>query len=206
MFVGDSITADGWFDENESIYGGTNLLVQQLEAARGDVDVVNSGVGGDQIADIEAAVQTRIINHHPDVVILAVGVNDAGATAPATFRASYDATLAAIQSGWPSAQIVCVGILLYREQWASSPPPAHFSGNPLDSQVEDLNVEIEASAAAHGCTYVDTRTPAAAYEEGHNLPEPGAISGVLTVDGLHPNATGQRLMSDAAFAVFPAFT
>ncbi len=237
VFVGDSITADGWFDETLSNKGGTNLLVQQLSSIQtvarvgsatgrvgsasghigavaavtggGQIYAINSGIGGNQASDIEAAVPARITNYNPDVVVIEVGINDVRAVpvpvTAAAFRASYDSIIEQTQAAIPTVQIVCLSILLMREQWASAPPPAHFAGNPFDApaDIPAFNAEIQASALAHGCVYVDTRPPAALLESTLNTPEPGAIDGILTTDGIHPNATGQESISDS---VYPAFT
>ncbi len=177
----------------------------------GQVWAINSGVGGNQVADIEAAIPARITNYAPDVVVLEVGINDCrgvptGPTPLVTFRASYDNILATVIAALPSVKIACVSLLLMREQWASAPPPAHFSGNPFDSgptSIDAYNAQISASAAAHGCTYIDVRAPLAIVESSLNTPEPGAIDNVLTTDGIHPNAVGQFQMSTA---VYPSFT
>lgn len=204
LVVGDSLVANAWYDQAQSTVGGTNLLVQQLLPAV--VTAINSGVGGNQVADIDAAIAARITDYNPDVVIIDVGINDCrgvpiGPTPLATFRASYDHIITTVQATLPTVQIACVSLLLLFEKWASSPAPTHFSGNPLDSgagSIDVYNGEIQASARVHGCVYIDVRAPAAIAEASQNTPEPGVASGVLTGDGLHPLAAGQLVMSTAA--------
>jgi lysophospholipase L1-like esterase len=242
VFVGDSITADGWFDATQSDHGGANLLVQQLSqptvtprygtlapgasagivahgstvgsvapvTGGGQVYAINSGVAGNQIADIEAAIPARITNYNPAVVVMLIGINDCrgvpiGPTPLATFRASYDNILATVKSTLPSVQILCVGMFVLFELWASSPPPAHFSGNALDSgagSIDNYNAQISASAVAHGFPYVDIRAPGGLAEAVQNTPEPGVNQGILTVDGIHPGAAGQLVLSTAVRAAF----
>ena len=231
VFVGDSLTAGGWYDADQpgSEGVGTDLLMQQLEAPVGSkyvhippltshptpisksntraLTVVNSGVGGDEISDIEDDIPGRITDYNPDVVVIQVGINDCviSQTALATFRASYDNVLATVKATLPNVQIVCVSLLVYRELWESSPAPAHFAGNQFDTgalSIPNYNAQIEASAAAHGAYYVDVRAPAALADVTLNAPEPGEIFGGVTGDGLHPTAAGQMVMSDAARAVF----
>lgn len=228
VFVGNSITAGGWFDANQSIQGGANLLIQQLAPVNTSLFVndfqgnsmqidsasvqpvkglvaINSGVNGNTIADIEDDIAGRITDYNPDVVVLEAGINDAAAIPDPTptedFRASYDNVLETVKLVLPDVQIVCVGILSDGELWGASPSP-HFTGNDFDTDIETLEAQIQASAEEHGAYYVSVRTPAALAESTLNAPAPGAATGILTLDGVHPNATGQRLMSDAVRAVF----
>jgi len=191
VFVGDSNTANGYYAEA----GG---LIDQLGPLGDSLTIVNSGVGGNKIADIEADVAARITDHNPDVVVLWVGVNDASAgTLAAAFRADHDSTLAQILAWDPTVQIVCVSILLSGELWSSVGPA--FAGNAFDAAIDALNVEIAASAAAAGVTYVDIRTPGALYESQVNLPEPGNTLGFLTNDGLHVFGVGEVLVGTWIF-------
>jgi len=225
VFVGDSITNAGWFDAAQSTQGGTNLLMQQIaprntslavngspqnlrpsagaSSARG-VLAIKSGVNGNKISDIEANIAGRITNYFPDVVVLEAGINDAAAvpdpTPTPTFRASYDNVLATVIATLPSVQIVCLSCLCDGELWNASPSP-HFAGNAFDAFIETIDGQIQASALAHGAYYVDVRTALALSESTLNTPAPGVASGILTLDGIHPNATGQRLMYDGVRTV-----
>lgn len=181
VFVGDSITENGWY----AVAGG---LIAQLGALGASLTVINSGVSGNKVADLAAAVPARVTNYNPNVVVIFIGANDASAgTPPATFRASYDSLISKIVAFAPGVQIVCLSILCQGELWSTSGPS--FAGNAFDSTITSLNAEI-AGAAAGCATYVDIRTQGARYEAEVNTPAPGAASGFLTSDGLHPNATG----------------
>lgn len=247
VMVGDSITAQGWYSDTASLVGGTGLLVNQIlpplvgprravvtgnvglvaAGARpssvasvtggGQINAINSGVSGNKIGDIEAAIPARITNFSPKVVVIEVGVNDnrglnTGVPTPlATFRASYDNVLATTISAIPTVKIVCIGIIFIQEKWATGPPPV-FSGNPYDvssgggftPSITEYNTEVQGSCVGHGGTYVDVRTPAALQESISNTPAPGAVDGVLSLaaDGVHPSAAGQLVMSTAAAAAF----
>lgn len=197
---------------NVNSFQGTNISMATARAqpARG-LTAINSGVNGDTIADIEADIAGRITNFAPDVVVIEVGINDATAIPDPTpvedFRASYDNVLETVQEALPDVQIVCVGMLCDGELWAESPSP-HFAGNPSDAAIDLLEAQIQESAEAHGAYYIDVRTAGAVAESVLNTPAPGVNTGILTVDesrpegGVHPNATGQRLMSDEASAAF----
>ncbi len=246
VFVGDSITFQGWFGDSASLVGGTGLLVNQLSqplvakrggtlaagalratvsvgsnpgavsvvTGGGQINAINSGVSQNKVADIEGAIAARITDYAPIGVVLEIGVNDcrglnAGSPTPlVTFRASYDNILATVKATLPTVSIVCLSIFVVQEHWTAS-GGIHFTGNPYDTgsttpSIEQYNTEIQASALAHGCTYVDIRTPAALAESIQNTPSPGAIDGILTgaADGIHPSPAGQLVMSNAVIGQF----
>ncbi len=88
------------------------------------------------------------------------------------------------------------------ELWQDGPPAAFASSNPYNARISDLDQAIQdvvAASPSANVTYVPVRAVALAYEQAHNAPAPGVSAGILTSDGLHPNATGQALMSAQAF-------
>lgn len=247
VFVGDSITHQGWYSDTQSLVGGTGLLVNQIlpplvgprrgivtgnsgtvaassrggnvasVTGGGQINAVMSGVDGNKIGDIEAAISARITSFNPVAVVIEVGVNDnrglnTGIPTPlATFRASYDNVLTTTISALPSVKFVCVGILLVQEHWAAGSPPI-FSGNPYDvpsgagftPSITQYNTEIQGSCVNHGGQYIDVRGPAAIAESVQNTPAPGVVDGILSqpADGIHPSIAGQQLMSNTAAPAF----
>lgn len=193
VFVGDSLTAGGYFDQTQSINGGVNLLVQQLATAGAHVNAINSGVNGNTSANIAAAIASRITNYHPDVVVLFVGLNDcATSVALATYTTNMTSIITTTKATLPSVRMMLVGIILDGERWASG--PVRFAGNSFDTgplSIDAYNAVQVSLAATYGCTYVETRAPFATLESQLNTPEPGVSSGVLTLDGIHVNGTGQ---------------
>jgi lysophospholipase L1-like esterase len=93
-FLGDSIT-DG--------YTYPQLVRDSLAKSRKiDVLAINAGVGGDTMPGMEARLQRDVLDHHPDLVTISAGANDAarGVTAldyEKAMRAAVDAILAR----WP---------------------------------------------------------------------------------------------------------
>ena len=228
VFVGDSITFEGWFSAEQSTVSGTDLLADQLSpvavqprpgsvsgtvaSATGNVGsvasvvggnqiyAINSGVSGNKAADIAANVASRITNYNPQAIVLYVGVNDIGGN-QAAFGASYASILSQITAWNPAVPVVCLSILSYGEQW-QFPPLLWYSGE-TGTQIPQYNAYIQSAAASAGATYVNLSTAALNYEQVHNAPQIGAFSGILTRDGIHPLAVGQRFISDL---VYPLFT
>lgn len=80
VFFGDSIT-----ESNRNISDPNDLGVGYVKIAAGklrllypdtELEILNRGVGGDRTAELLARVQTDVVEEHPDVVVLAIGVND----------------------------------------------------------------------------------------------------------------------------------
>ena len=79
--------------------------------------------------------------------------------------------------------------------------PAELVPYPINATVNSYNAVIISACASAGITYVDERTPQQAFEQANNVPPPGAIQGLMTVDQVHPNATGIPIWGTAALAV-----
>lgn len=183
----------------------------------GQINAINQGHGQKQIGDCLANISAWILAHSPQVLVLQFGRNDVNPPLPpftpttlVSFRSSYDAVLDQTLAAFPSCAIVCLSILCDVEQWttvnsvpvwnnAFDPPPSDPGYTP---SITEFNAQIQQSCVAHGGTYVDLRAPALAYEAANNTPAPGVGQGIITIDGTHPNAIGQSIMSNA---VFPAF-
>ena len=234
VFVGDSLTALGWMDEAvadiqaaipqryvgaASVSDGTRGSVVGTPGTFTPIPydaivAVNSGVGQNRVANIEADITGRILQYGPTHVIVEVGRNDVNPpVAPFTpttlvaFRASLDNILDTVLAADPTISITCLSIFTSGELWITSGgQPAwnnYFDPTPGSSytpSIAEFDAQIQASCVAHGGTYIDLRGPALAYEAIHNVPEPGTATGTLTVDGTHPNAAGETMMSDLYMA------
>src|SRR6185437_1028353 len=152
LFTGDSITESRvWFNP----VGG---LVDQLSGALGPIPnkvgpgfvatdsaavttkargqsfyLINTGVNGNQTADLLAGVQSRIIAFAPDVCIIECGVNDInGGAGSAAAIANMTSIVQAVQAALPACQIGITGIVIFGEAWV--PGPAWGPGNgPADA-------------------------------------------------------------------------
>ncbi len=182
--VGDSITADPikWWA------GVQSYVDAHISAPVGAW--INSGVPGDKVADVLARVNADVNAHHPNVVVIEVGVNDVGGgTDPATFRTTYASLIVDIRAANPTVRIALVSVFALGEQYP----------DPLNTTIVNFNWIIQSLAIDYGCVWIDARTPQQAYEAANNTPSPGVVSGVLTIEtpptlGEHPNATGKSVI------------
>jgi lysophospholipase L1-like esterase len=224
-FVGDSITASGWYSETGGFVdqinaqiaafpsrryysrvsgsgvgngGGTSSAIV-MPVAASPIVVTASGVSGNTVADIATNVAARITNYNADINVILVGINDAILGTPyATFEASYTSMLSQVVAALPTRQIACCSVLCYGEQWQAGPDP--WGPNLNDVQCANIDAKIALCTAAVGATYIDFRTTLGVWETQNNPGPPGAASGVFTSDGVHPLASGEVLMGTWSMA------
>ena len=165
-FLGDSIT-DG--------YTYPQLVRDSLAKSRKiDVLAINAGIGGDTMPGMEARLERDVLDHHPDLVTISAGANDAarGVTAQdyeKAMRAAVDAILARN-----------IKVILLAPVWWP-----HKSPNRMD-QYEQVIRRIAAEKKLPVAEV--TRCMSADAAAGH--PQHAA-------DGVHPNYTGQRRIARA---------
>ena len=174
-FLGDSLTS-GWRLGEEEAYPA---LVARALAARGHpIRVINAGVSGDTAAKGLARLPA-VLKHRPDVLVVALGVNDGLSREPlvATEAALERIVLDARAAG---ARVLLVGVRLATGETAP--------------RVGDTAGDEERARALFG---IFPRVAAA-----HRLPlVPDLLAGVagepelLFPDRLHPNAAGHERLA-----------
>ncbi|MFF2009482.1 SGNH/GDSL hydrolase family protein [Streptomyces sp. NPDC058195] len=195
LFIGDSITDAGRDRTDPASLG--NGYVQRIAGTLGEragggqaPAVINRGISGQRVYDLEPRWATDVIDHRPDVVTVKIGIND-------TWR-RYDQELLSPVDEFES----CLGGLLTRVVRETSArlvviTPFLLPVTPdQEKWSEDLTPRTEAvlrTARAHDALLVraDLVLPRAA--EGKAATE-------LARDGVHPTALGHRLIADAWFA------
>ena len=191
LFFGDSITDCGRDRAKpESLGGG---YVSQLNARLGAalaspaLRVLNQGISGNRIYDLEARLETDLLAHKPSVVTFLIGINDVwrrydrNLVSPAAeFAAAYRRVLARIRDDLRPRLVLMEPFLL--------PVPADRRAwredlDPKITVVRDLAVEFGADLIPLDGLFAAaaTRAPAAYW-----LP-----------DGVHPSAAGHALVTDA---------
>ncbi len=228
VFCGDSITDQGVFTPAINLINdrltprrhnaGIAAVRTSIPAvgARGNGSVpllpirpVISGTPGDTASSIASNVPGRITNFNPDAVVLFVGVNDAlSATPLATFNTAMDTILAGIAAYDATTPTEVLSIFTAGEQWttgpvwdnALDPPPSNPGYTPSIVQYATESQQAITDSSLTHAEFLDLRAPTLVYEAANNLPMPGSGSGVLTLDGVHPNARGQSWISGLTVA------
>lgn len=79
VFFGDSITDAGKIHNPKFSLGSgfvemidTNLGVNYLQ----NIEILNQGIGGNKTTDLLERIQRDVIEEHPDIVVLMIGIND----------------------------------------------------------------------------------------------------------------------------------
>ncbi|MEM7728806.1 MAG: GDSL-type esterase/lipase family protein [Pseudomonadota bacterium] len=163
VLLGDSLTWEGSWDEY--------FPNQQ---------VVNRGVGGDQVDDLAARFDA-VVAHDPGQLVFMAGINDLnfGRDVRAIIQ-SYESLFDRIDTDLPGTAVVLQSVLPTNGDWVIAVDPA---------DVEALNHYLWAEAAERGWRYLDL-TPLFSDEQGQLTEE-------LSNDGIHLKGEGYRIWRDA---------
>ncbi|MFH9725367.1 GDSL-type esterase/lipase family protein [Streptomyces sp. NPDC017254] len=203
LFIGDSVTDTGRDREDPSSLGNgyVRLIAEALTAPRTDrasPTVVNKGLDGNRVHDLEARWATDVLGLAPSVVTVLIGIND-------TWR-RYDRGLPSPVPEFEAALDRVLALTLTHSAERSASPPGGATphlfvmtpfllpvGPEQEIWLEDLLPRTEAvlrAATAHGATVV--RTDLALLQAAEAL---GAAT--LAPDGVHPSPLGHRVIAEA---------
>ena len=198
VMIGDSITdcgraRDAAEGDPEVLGNGyvaiTNALVAVEGAAR-KIVMINRGISGDTIKDLEARWDRDVLELRPDWLTVMIGVNDvwrefderasmrALAVSPSEYERIYDALLT-------RARPQLRGLVLLA--------PFHVQPDrtdPMRSKVEAFAAIVKRLAARHGAFFVDTQ---AAFD--WMLFHVGVTQ--LAPDHVHPTLLGHTVIANA---------
>jgi lysophospholipase L1-like esterase len=189
VFFGDSITRLGGAPG-----GFVTLVGDGLRAASPGVQVVNAGEPGDAVPDLQRRLGQDVLALRPSAVVVEVGVNDVwrfqtlgpGAGTPADqYEAGLRDVLGRIQAAGARV-VLCTPTVIGEE--ADAPSAALL----------DQYAAVSRSVAADmGVTVADLHQAFQDYLRANN--PTGQAAGVLTADGVHLSAAGNRLAADVVF-------
>ncbi len=196
--LGDSITQQG---ENP---GGYVWLVRKSLATAfpgSPIEVINAGISGHKSNDMLARFQRDVLDHQPDLVTLSVGVNDVwhafrdfannrnypdgslpnGVPLDA-YKRNVETMISMAQAA--NVRVVILSCTLIYEDLNS----------PENARLASYNAVLKDLAHKHHCIFVDYTQP---FEKLVSLyrEETGSTDNLLTVDGVHMNPAGNRLMA-----------
>jgi lysophospholipase L1-like esterase len=101
--LGDSIT-----EVNHNTMGGLNWVgllgmgLQGRDVFPKGYTIINSGVGGDDMAKALLRLDRDVLRFHPDIVIMSFGMNDQNTSTPEEFRSRLGEAIAIIRVKTPS--------------------------------------------------------------------------------------------------------
>ena len=191
--LGDSITQGG-----EGPGGYVWLARHYLSALypQQPVEVVNAGISGHKSTDMLARFQRDVLDKKPDLVTISVGVNDVwhgfydnhpegdgprGIPLPEYRRHVEEMITQAQKIG---AKVVVLSTTVIHED----------SSNRENAKLKIYNAALRDLAKKHHAAFVDYQKPFWALINAYQK-ETGGHELLLTVDGVHMNATGNRVMA-----------
>ncbi|MCM2676175.1 SGNH/GDSL hydrolase family protein [Alkalicoccobacillus plakortidis] len=189
ILIGDSITENGRFEDPQEIGIGYAAIIHDFLTVKHpelNLTVLNKGIGGNRVTDLEARWQQDVIELEPDWVSISIGINDVWRqfdqpemeqVHPELFEEVYDRLLKQVVDR-TDAGIILMEPTIIQEQ--------------TDSK-ENLTLKpyIEATnklASKYQAILVPTHQAFQNYlEAGSKVP--------LTTDGVHMNSKGDILMA-----------
>jgi len=166
IFLGDSLTAGFGLSESEAYPA---LLAGRLAAAGRSVQIVNGGISGDTTAGGLARLDW-LLSQDPAVVVVELGANDGlrGLSLEETAKNLDEIIRGCRQAG---ARVLLIGMKI---------PPSY--GPEYSSGFEALFGEL---AEQHELAWMPFLLAGVA-----------AVPDLNQMDGIHPNAAGQRLLAE----------
>ena len=189
VFIGDSITEVGRFEDPEEIgfgyvrYIRDYLAINQPEALP---LIINRGIGGNRIPDLETRWEEDVIALNPDVVSISIGINDVWRqldnpqneqVLPAKFKEIYIKLLEQVKSN-TNARIILMEPTIIQEDLDAR-------GNKLLKEYVQVIHEL---AEKFNALIIPTHQVFIDYLKRNNHQ-------VLTTDGVHMNSAGNMLMA-----------
>jgi lysophospholipase L1-like esterase len=184
VFFGDSLTALAVKDPRVREGKGYVPLVREALKEMGvEVDAV--ATGGHKVTDLLRRVDRDVIARKPTVVVIQIGVNDAGAgVTPQAFKEQLELLIDKLQKG--GAQVVQCTCTCRREGY--DPEDA------FDRKLDALAGVARTIAGEKKLPLVDLRRAFITYWKKHN-PD-NRPKGFLTYDGNHWTEAGHRYVAE----------
>jgi len=191
VFFGDSITQAGVKPDGFITRIGEMLKQKGLD---NNYELVGAGIGGNKVYDLYLRMEDDVLAKNPDVVVIWVGVNDVWhkktsgtGTDADKFEKFYNAIIKKLQAK-------NIKVLLCTP--ATIGEKTDFS-NELDGDLNKYAGIIRNIARFNNCQLIDLRKLALDYNLQNN--KDNKEKGVLTLDGVHLNETGNNVVADAMY-------
>lgn len=191
VFFGDSITWEGAKPD-----GYVWLIERAIEESRagGAIEVIAAGVPGNHVSDLLARLDADVLARRPTLVFVFIGINDVWwlSRGRGTPKAAFESQLRDLvrRINEVGATVVLATPTVIGERKAGA--------NALDALLDDYAAIIRRIAAEVGATVCDLRAAFIEHLGAHNHAD--ADKGLLTRDGVHLTAPGNRLVAAHAAA------
>lgn len=187
VFFGDSITQAG-VGPNGYITVMKDMLAKENIT---NYELIGAGIGGNKVYDLYLRMEEDVLSKSPDIVVIYVGVNDVWhkrsfgtGTDADKFEKFYRAIIKKLEAA-NCKVIVCTPATIGEHK--------DFT-NPQDGELNQYSAIIRNIAASAHVPLVDLRTLFLQYLAANNAEN--KEKGVLTVDGVHLNDLGNKMVAE----------
>lgn len=188
VFIGDSITEWGRFDDEENLGENYVRIIHdylKVTYPEKQLNIINKGIGGNRVTDLAERWEEDVIAQNPDIVSISIGINDVwrqldnpemDQVYPEQFEQTYDEILSQLKAK-TNARIIIMEPTVMAEG-------VDAKGNkmliPYVEAVHRLAKKYETLLVPAHDVFLD-------YLQKGNYP--------LTIDGVHMNPAGNMLMA-----------
>jgi len=192
IFFGDSITQAG------AQFGGYISLMKDMLAKQDipDYDLVGAGIGGNKVYDLYLRMSEDVIAQSPDIVVIWIGVNDVWhkstygtGTDADKFEKFYRAIIKQLQAKNIKVMLVTPAVIGEKNDYS----------NQQDGDLNKYSQIIRNIAKDSDLPLCDLHSLFHLYEVNNN--PANADKGILTIDGVHLNQTGNRFVAEEMWKV-----
>lgn len=188
LFFGDSITELG-VQPN----GYVTLIRDSLVSMGNSTEVIGAGISGNKVPDLLSRIEQDVLEKHPSVVVIYIGINDVWHYAFAmrglsgTPKDEYEKGLIEIIQRIHAVNgrtILCTPTVIGEKR---------NGDNSSDTMLDEYSAISRRVASETGSTLCDLRKIFIEYLTNHNTLN--AEKDILTYDGVHLNDAGNRLVA-----------
>jgi lysophospholipase L1-like esterase len=187
VFLGDSITQAG-----AGPNGYVTIVKQRLAARHAELgaEVIGAGISGNKVPDLEKRLERDVLSKQPTLVVIYIGINDVwhSQQGRGTPKEEFDAGLRRIIQqirGKGAGVLLCTASVIGEK---------HDGSNLLDKMLDEYCETSRKVAADLKVPLLDLRQKFLNHLKSHN-PD-NAEKNVLTTDGVHLNAAGNRFVAE----------
>ena len=191
VFFGDSITQAGVKPDGFITRLGEMMKQKGID---NNYELTGAGIGGNKVYDLYLRMDEDVMAKNPDVVVIWVGVNDVWhkrsfgtGTDPDKFEKFYNAIIKKLQAKNIKV-LICTPAAIGEK--------TDFS-NEQDGDLNKYSNIIRSIAKNNNCQLIDLRKMTLDYNLANN--KENKDRGILTIDGVHLNETGNRVVADIMY-------
>ncbi len=166
--------------KNEILFvGSSSIRLWKLKDSFPDLQVINRGFGGSQIADSVHFAERLVIKHEPRIIVFYAGDNDlAAGKSPEQVTADFKSFVDVVRPKLPTTQIHFIAIKPSLQRWKNVEKVRAANGLIRDYIIQTPNV-----------CYIDVFHPMLG-EDGKPKPE------LFVKDGLHMTPEGYKIWAN----------